>query len=62
MKRFAGGNPFSFGYILYDSLCCALKLNLHVTLYLFSNKYHNTMLFDLIAIERALCYLNLESL
>jgi hypothetical protein len=64
MKRFAGGNPFSFVYVFiyYDRLHCNLKKKHEVTLYHCSNKYHNTILFDLIAIEGALCYLILESL
>jgi hypothetical protein len=67
MKCFAGGNLFSFLlfmfiYKYYDHLHCVLELNHPVTLYHCSNKYHNTMLFDLIAIEGAHCYLILESL
>jgi hypothetical protein len=64
MKRFAGGNPFSFVYvcIYYDRLHCDLKKKQQVALYHCSNKYHNTVLFNLIATEGALCDLILESL
>jgi hypothetical protein len=62
MKRFVGGNPFSFIYIYYDRLHCDLKKKHQLILYHFSNKYHNTILFNLIAMEGALCYLILESL
>jgi hypothetical protein len=58
IKRFEGGNPiFLYIYINYDSLYCALHLKLQVTLYHFSSKCHNHILYALIDIEWALCYL-----
>jgi hypothetical protein len=52
---------FVFVYIYYDRLQCDFKKKHQVTLYHISSKYHNTMLYNLIAIEGALCYF-LESL
>jgi hypothetical protein len=50
---------FIYNMIVYIML---IKLNHQVTLYHCSNKYHNIMLYNLIAIEGALCYLILENM